>query len=125
MIVREQALVFAAMGLCGFALGALYDLLGGLRRLLRAGQAITGALDVLFGLAFAAGVTAAALRLHTEAFRLYTLLGTALGMVLYAAAVGMPVRILYGAVERCVKKSKKRTEKSGTLAGKWKTGANI
>jgi len=92
MTPEEQARVFLAMVLCGAALGAVYDALLLLRRWLLRGRAWRSALDVLFGLLCAAGVIVAALRLRTEAFRWYVLLGTAAGMGLEQISLGVLLR---------------------------------
>lgn len=117
MTVREQAYVFALMTACGVALGAVYDALKLARWTLSAGGALTGVLDVLYGLSCGAGVILLALRLGTDAFRLYVFVGAALGMALYAGFIGMPVRILAGHVRKRVKKSRKVEEKCQNDAG--------
>ncbi len=125
MTVREQACVFAAMIAGGAALGVLYDALTLVRRLLRAGAVMTGALDMAYGLCCGAGVVCLALRLRAEAFRLYVLLGAALGIALYMGVIGMPVRILDAHIRRNVKKSRKVEEKCQNDAGKRESRANI
>lgn len=122
--VGEQACVFAAMLVCGAALGALYDGLALVRRMLRAGAVMTGMLDVSYGLCCGAGVVYLALCLRTEAFRLYVLLGAALGIGLYMSVIGMPVRILDAHIRKCVKKSRKVEDNCQEDAGKWELHAN-
>ena len=118
MTVGEQARVFAAMLACGAALGAFYDGLALVRRMLRAGAVLTGVVDMGYGLCCGAVVAYLALCLRTEAFRMYVLLGAALGVGLYMGVIGMPVRILDAHIRKCVKKSRKMEEKYRDDAGK-------
>lgn len=124
MTVEEQAFVFAAMIAGGAGLGMLYDVMALVRRALRAGPAITGIMDAGYGLCCGAGVALLALCLRTEAFRLYVMLGAALGWGLYMGAIGMPVRILDAGIRRRVKKSRKMEENCQNDAGKRIVRAN-
>lgn len=69
----------------GAAVGALYSLSAGLRRLLSAGFWLTLAVDALFGLAAALTLIAALLLGCNGALRLFELLGAAVGFCLYQA----------------------------------------
>lgn len=80
------------MLVCGAGLGLLYDLGRGLWRLCRGGRLMEGVLDLGFGVLFALTVSAAALHLRTNPFRLFVLLGTAAGGGLYAGTLGLLFR---------------------------------
>lgn len=103
MTVEEQARAFLAMALCGAMLGAVYDVLGVLRR----GKLLTAAADLLFGVLAALGVIATALTLRCEAYRSYTLLGAAAGFALYQGSIGTIVRFLKEKFKELSKKAKK------------------
>lgn len=124
MTVGEQARVFAAMIACGAVLGVLYDVMALLRRMMRAGPVLTGALDLLYGFCCGAGVVLFSLRMQAEAFRLYVLSGAALGLAVYFGTIGIFVRILDVRIRRYVKKSRKMEEKCQNDAGKWNSRAN-
>ena len=93
------------MAACGAALGALYDACMLLRRAGRMGAAATGALDLIFGVACAAGIILTALYFQIDAFRWYVFAGTGAGMALYMLTIGTIVRKLMNFVYRFVKKS--------------------
>ena len=99
MTVMEQARVFGAMGICGAALGAVYDVL---RLILRGG--FMPVLDLALGVAAAAGMILTALMLETEAFRLYAFAGVLLGIGLYMLTIGAIIRKMSGVVRNFVKK---------------------
>lgn len=124
MSVGEQAYVFAWMTACGVALGAAYDVLGAMRRILRAGSILTGLLDMLYGLGCGAVVVVLALYLCVEAYRLYVLLGIGAGMGIYAGLIGIPVRILASHIRKSVKKSRMMEEKYQNDAGECEDPAN-
>ena len=67
----------------GVAVGALYSLCAGLRRLLSAGFWLTLAADAFFGLAAALTLIAALLLGCDGRLRLFELLGAAVGFCLY------------------------------------------
>ena len=90
MTVAEQTRVFLSMVLRGAGIGAVHDLLAVIRR----GALLTMAADMLLGFVAAAGVISAALLLRCDAFRLYTLLGVAVGWMIYAFSMGTIVRAL-------------------------------
>lgn len=69
----------------GVAVGALYSLCAGLRRLLSAGFWLTLAADAFFGLAAALTLIAALLLGCDGRLRLFELLGAAVGFCLYWA----------------------------------------
>ena len=96
----RQGGVFLAMIYAGLAAGIHYDILRGIRRLFRAGPALTGALDVLFGmLAFVPAAFLVA-QLSHEGLRAYMLLGMASGFLLYLAGVSRIVQGLLRAMRR-------------------------
>lgn len=111
MTPQEQLRVFLAMTLCGAALGAAYDALWLLRIALFRGKIALAAADLLFGLLCAAGMTAAALILETDAFRLYTLAGAASGMALYRASAGTALRLGVHLMGKMIKKRAARDRK--------------
>ena len=80
------------MALLGAGLAAVYDLLCGLRRMLRAGRVMTAALDLAFGALCAAGIIAAGLMLQEQITRGYLHAGTLCGAALYAGTAGTAVR---------------------------------
>ena len=94
MTPAEQAYAFISMALCGFALGAAYDLLSLVCALTGGGKMLRSALDLLFGFVCAAAAVACGLLLGTNPFRLYVFAAEASGFALYMLSVGMIVRIL-------------------------------
>lgn len=107
MTVERQALALAAMVACGAALGAAYDVLGLLRRALRAGPVMTAALDMLWGAMGAAAAVCVGLWLQIDLLRAYVLCGVLAGVGVYALMVGLPVRRLARAVRSGMKKGEK------------------
>ncbi len=105
----RQAQEFAAMAMTGALLGAAYDALG----LLRRGRWSAAASDALFGLCCAAGVIAAGLALQCEVFRLYVLLGAALGFAAYQLTLGKGIRLLCAGMRALSKKGRNPEENSG------------
>ena len=88
MTPEEQAYAFAAMLLAGVCMGAVYDLLGPVRRV----KGLCAVTDMLFGVCCAAGIVMTALQLQCDAFRLYAFGGAACGMVLYGITAGAVYR---------------------------------
>lgn len=82
------------MAVCGALCGAAYDAGMLLRRLLHFGAAATGAMDLLFGALLATGMTATALSLRTEAFRLYAFAGVGAGLLAWLGTAGALLRFL-------------------------------
>lgn len=105
MTVTEQAQLFWAMMICGAALGAVYDGLGGLRLLLGGGAVSAAAADILFGLLCAGAMIAAGLQLQQDPFRLYAFAGAAAGFAVYMTTLGTIVRYLRRKSYTYVKKS--------------------
>lgn len=105
MSPAEQARAFLAMALCGVLCGAAHDALAALRCMTGVGRRMTAAADVLLGVFCAAAMTATALFLQTEPFRLYAFAGVALGAGAYAATVGAGIRRIGRFIGRSVKKS--------------------
>lgn len=107
MTVGQQTQVFVSMALCGAAFGAAYDVLALARRLLRAGRAVRDCLDLLFGVACAAGMIAVGLALQAEVFRWYVFAGVLLGLAAYGCTVGTIIRKIartFGEMSKKVKK---------------------
>lgn len=94
MSAAEQAKVFAVMLVCGWGMGAAYDVLAAVCRLARGGRWMQDAADCLCGLMCGAVVIAAGLCLQAEIFRGYVFAAIALGMGLYALTMGTAVRLL-------------------------------
>ena len=88
MIAREQAYAFYAMALCGAVCGAGSDGLRFLARLLRMGAWAVGALDLILGIAAAAGMTTVGLYLRMDPFRLYAFAGVGCGWLLWRVSFG-------------------------------------
>ena len=90
MTVAEQASAFAAMMLCGAGVGAAHDLLAVCRK----NTAWTALADLTLGMIAAMGVIAAGLALRCDPFRLYAILGVAVGWGIYRFTLGTIIRIL-------------------------------
>jgi len=120
MTVMEQACVFGAMGICGAALGAVYDVL---RLILRGG--FMPVLDLALGAAAAAGMILTALMHETEAFRLYAFAGVLLGIGLYMLTISAIIRKMSGVVRKFVKKRGFLHKKWRGDAGKYRESANV
>lgn len=114
MTVQEQGRAFLAMMLCGVLLGAAYDMLG----LLRRGRLLTAAADLAFGPLAALGVICAALYLQCEAFRLYTLLGAAVGFTIYFCTIGTFVRFVGAKMKDVCGNLRNLSKNVGNPAGK-------
>lgn len=114
----EQARVFASMLLTGALLGAAYDALMLLRLWLGAGRALTGVLDLCYGMLCAAGICLSALIMRTEAFRWYVFAGTLCGMGIYFGSVGSLIRLACRKGRIMAAKRRKIGEKMENEAGK-------
>ena len=92
----------------GLAVGALYALCAGLRRLMCAGFWLTLVIDALFGLGAALVLIAAALTASYGSLRVYELLGAALGAILFELGARPPLealaRALFTAFRRAFQK---------------------
>ena len=82
----------------GLAIGALYMLCAGLRKLICAGFWLTLIIDVCFGLCAALILIAAALTASYGALRLYEFLGAALGAILFELGLRPPLEWLACAI---------------------------
>lgn len=100
MSISQQAVVLAHMMLCGAAVGLMHDLLA----LVRCGQVMTAAADLLLAPVGAISVIVAALALRCEAFRLYVFLGFAAGWAIYSFSLGTIVRFLMKGFTKMSKK---------------------
>lgn len=116
MTVEQQAQALTAMVACGAALGAVCDLLGPLRRALRAGAVLTGVLDLLWGVLGALAVVLVGLRLQIDLLRAYVLAGVLAGMGAYALLVALPVRRLARAL--CSGRKNGEKEKKSAKQGR-------
>ena len=109
----RQGGVFLAMLYGGLAVGIVYDLTRGVRRLLHAGPVLTGVLDLLFGALSCLPAALLVAAFSREGLRAYMLLGMACGLLLYLAGVSRLLRflgrMLCGAVRRLAR----------TRAGAW------
>jgi len=114
MTVADQARVFAAMMLCGAAIGMLHDLLA----VCRGNPYFTAVADLLLGIGGGLGVIAVGLMLCCDPFRLYTALGVGGGWTVYALSLGRGVRILAAAFEKLSKKVVNRAKNSKCLQEK-------
>ena len=99
-----QGWVFVWMTAAGALIAAWYAALAALRRLVRAGTALSLAADIAFGAGAAAIFCAALTAANYGRLRLYALLAAALGFALFAAGVYPPgrraARALAGRVRR-------------------------
>lgn len=95
-----QIYVFLWMVGAGAAIGALWALMGALRRLFAAGLWLSLFLDALAGLGTALILIAAMLLGNYGAVRLYELLGAAVGAALFTLGVAPPLRACLCAVGR-------------------------
>jgi len=111
VIAAEQARAFLVMALCGFGCGAAYDAMMLLRHLAGTGAVVGGAMDLAFGVVPAAGMTAAALFLRTDPFRLYAFAGVGLGMLIWFATLGLLGRRIIGVCRKIVLKKAKKVGK--------------
>ena len=87
-----QSYVFLAALFAGLVIGAWYDILRIVRRILAAGMWISLAADIAFGLG--AGLIAIVC-LYVSGYgevRLYSIMGMLCGCILYFAAVSRPLR---------------------------------
>lgn len=87
-----QGWVFLWMMAAGALIAAWYALLAALRKLLRAGFWLSLAADIAFGAGAAALFCAALVAADDGRVRLYALLATALGFMLFAGAAYAPAR---------------------------------
>ena len=95
------------MMLCGAMCAGVYDIALLLRRIARGGAMCTGVIDLFFGMLLAAGMSAAALELRRDPFRMYMFLGIGLGVLLWFATVGLLLRKLCALGEALFKNHQK------------------
>ena len=100
MSAAEQARVFLAMALCGALCACLYDALRFIAEAIGGGRILCGAVDLLFGVMCAAGMTATALTMLTDPFRWFEFAGILLGIAMYGLSIGTFVRSIYGFVHK-------------------------
>lgn len=81
--VTAQLAAFGQAALLGWLAGCLYDLLRSVRLRRRRDRALTHTLDVLYALLLALALLCFALRVGQGQLRLYMLIGSVLGAVLY------------------------------------------
>lgn len=91
--IAWQTMVFLEAAVMGVALGAVYDLLRAVRRVLRAGVALTAFCDTLFWLTVLGTLFVFVLTAAAGEGRFYVLLGAALGALLYFMALSPPVLV--------------------------------
>ena len=104
MTVEQQIRALCAMTAGGFALGALFDAMTLLRRVLSAGRLLTGMMDLFYGVCCALCIILTALALRIDPYRLYVFAGFALGMGIYATTIGTFVRIIQKRVKKLSEK---------------------
>lgn len=90
-----QIHVFLWMVGAGMFIGALYALCSGLRRLMCAGFWLSLAIDMMFGLGAGILLIAAVLFASYGNVRLYELLGTAVGIILFSLGIQPPLEALF------------------------------
>lgn len=93
-----QIHVFLWMIGAGLSIGALYAFCAWLRRLLCAGFWLTLIIDILFGLTAAVVLIVTVLLADHGRFRLYELLGAALGAILFELGIHPAVGALTAAI---------------------------
>lgn len=91
-----QARVFLSMLYCGLLIGAWYDLLAVVRRVLEAGRYLTAFLDMVFSLGVAVALVGFLLLTNFGEMRGYCLLGAACGAVLYALTIHPLLKLVVG-----------------------------
>jgi spore cortex biosynthesis protein YabQ len=99
-----QGSVFLWMLLCGMLVGAVYDCFRLLRCLLRAGAALTLALDAAWGVCSGVLLALMLVIANRGDMRPYVLLAVLLGFGLYAAAASRPAAWLARRGMGCVQK---------------------
>ena len=86
-----QGALFVWMMLCGVVIGIWYALMALLRRILQAGFWLTLSCDLAFGVGCAAILLCFMVLGNYGQFRLYMLLGAAIGLALFAFALASPL----------------------------------
>ena len=98
-----QGYVFLAALVAGAAIGVLYDLLCGVRRLLEGGTWLNLAADVAFGIGAGAIAIACVYCAAYGELRAYSLLGMVCGCVLYFASVSRLARAALRRIARALR----------------------
>ena len=101
-----QAQVFLSMWYVGMALGLWYGCCAWVRRRLEAGFVISAAVDLTFSAGTVLMIGAALWRANYLDLRLYALLGTLCGWLLYAVSLGPLLRWALGGARRWAGKIK-------------------
>ena len=96
----DQGWIFLLMLGAGTAIGALWDALALLRRLLQAGFFLSLIADIFLGLGAAAILIFAMVRANYGQPRAYMFLAAGLGAALYGIAVARPTHALLRALKR-------------------------
>ena len=104
----DQGWIFLLMLAAGVGLGALWDLLALLRRLLEAGFFLSLIADVFLGLGSAAILIIAMVRANYGQPRAYMFAAAGLGAVLYGIAVARPLHALLRAMKRLSRRAAAR-----------------
>lgn len=89
-----QSQVFLSMLYAGLAIGAWYDVLRFVRRVLEAGPWLTAALDLVFAVGAAATLVVAMVLSSYGEMRVYCLLGALSGAVIYSFTLSRLLRVL-------------------------------
>ncbi|MCL1963744.1 MAG: spore cortex biosynthesis protein YabQ [Firmicutes bacterium] len=119
---QGQAQAFLATVYAGLAAGVAYDLLRLLRLSTRAGQVLTNLLDFVFWILTAMLVALAAALSGAQGLRFYLVLGTACGMLLWAAGLRRimlgTARFASNAVQKALRIPPKEGRENRKQAGK-------
>ena len=105
MSAAEQGRVFLAMALCGVLCAGVYDAIRMAMEAIGGGKLLCGAVDMLFGVLCAAGMTGTALLMMTDPFRWFEFAGILFGIAAYGLSIGTFVRYVYKRLEKFTKKS--------------------
>ena len=108
----DQGWIFLLMFAAGAAIGALWDGLALLRRLLEAEFCLSLIADVFLGLGAAAILIAAMLRANYGQPRAYMFLAAGLGAALYGIAVARPLHAVLRAVKRLERRAAARVREN-------------
>lgn len=120
MDANNQLQIFFACILVGFLGGVLYEIFGVFRRIFgyrrKRKTAIYAVFDILYFLTFAVFCIFSAVLLHFPAFRVYMLVGYAVGEIIYLKTLriilAFLINICYNSLAKVVKRFKKARKNS-------------
>lgn len=110
-----QSQVFLSMMYAGLAIGAWYDVLGFVRRVLEAGKPLTAALDGVFALGVAVMLVTAMLLVNGGEMRMFCLLGAGCGVVIYWFTVRPLLRLIVVRPARWALRQARRLVQTGWM----------